>query len=267
MYVIPRTLPAALAVLTLASGCGDGASDRADDGLGCGDDTVLVDGQCVPVGSTGDETSSDGGSATTDVTSTASITGEDSSSDGGTVDLDSGGGEDSSSTGAPPTMIDLHDVIFHDNPENVADWPITTTITRLEFREGGAYVEFSKKDGDGRWPDIVPPGWEGPLQYTLGLVELIDGQWHGSAAMQYWYGLDVQGGNVALDDQIAVNWYYDGRWAEMAGYQPALGETIGVFIVAGNVRGVFDGSQSPVQERSDVVVVPMPDVDGAVHEF
>jgi hypothetical protein len=40
-----------------------------------------------------------------------------------------------------------------------------------------------------------------------------------------------------------------------------------VFIVAGNVRGVLDGSQSPVQERSAVVIVPMPDVDGAVHEF
>jgi hypothetical protein len=164
-------------------------------------------------------------------------------------------------------MIDLHEVVLHDNPPNVADWAVTTAITRLEFREGGVYVEFSKKDGDGRWPDIVPPGWEGPLQYTLGLVELIDGQWHGSAAMQYWYGLDVQGGNVAVDDQIAVNWYYDGRWGEMAGYQPALGETIGVFIVAGNLRGVLDGSQSPVQERSEIVVVPFPGPEGAVHEF
>lgn len=265
MHLLPRAVPAALAVFALASGCGDDPSGGADDGLVCADGTVLVGGACLPVGSTGDDSSSAGDDATTGVTATTSITGEESGTDD-TLDPDSAG-EESSSTGAAPTMIDLYDVIIHDNPENVADWPITTMITSLEFREGGAYVEFSKKDGDGRWPDIVPPGWDGPLQYTLGLVELIDGQWHGSAAMQYWYGLDVQGGNVALDNQVAVNWYYDGRWGEMAGYQPALGETIGVFIVAGNVRGVLDGSQSPVQERSDVVVVPMPGVDGAVHDF
>ena len=47
----------------------------------------------------------------------------------------------------------------------------------------------------------------------------------------------------------------------------ATGETIGVFVIAGNVRGVLDGSQSPVLERSDVVVVPMPGVEGASHSF
>lgn len=217
-------------------------------------------------------TSADDAGSTASPSSTATSSAEESGGDDSTGPLDGTGLLDSTgddgTTGAPPvTAIDLHDAILHDNPANVADWPITTTITRLEFREGGAYVEFSKKDGDGRWPDIVPPGWEGPLQYTLGLVERIDGQWHGSAAMQYWYGLDVQGGNVAVDDQIAVNWYYDGRWGEMAGYQPALGETVGVFIVAGNTRGVLDGSQSPVQERSDVVVVPFPGPEGAVHDF
>ncbi len=159
------------------------------------------------------------------------------------------------------------EAIIQDNPPDVASWPVTTTITQLDYRDDGVHVVFSKQDGPDRWPDIVPPGWDGPLQYTLGLVELIDGQWHASAAMQYWYGLEAQGGNVALDDQIAVNWYYDGRWGEMAGYQPAQGETIGVFVVAGNVRGVLDGSQSPVQERSNVVVVPMPGVEGASHSF
>ncbi|HET6582761.1 MAG TPA: hypothetical protein VFG69_04925, partial [Nannocystaceae bacterium] len=245
MPMIARALPASvLFALALASACAD-SSGRDDDDAMCPSGTVLVGSECVGV--TGvDDGDSDGGGSTDDSAS-ASIggsasSGDDDGDEGTTGALDTT--SDDGSTGAPPvTMIDLHDVIIHDNPTNVADWPIATTITRLEFREGGAYVEFSKKDGDGRWPDIVPPGWEGPLQYTLGLVELIDGQWHGSAAMQYWYGLDVQGGNVAVDDQVAVNWYYDARWGEMAGYQPALGETIGVFIVAGNLRGVLDGSQ------------------------
>src|SRR5205814_6062127 len=41
------------------------------------------------------------------------------------------------------------------------------------------------QDGPGRWPDIVPPGWDGPLQYTVGIVMNIGGSWYGSAAIQY----------------------------------------------------------------------------------
>ena len=171
----------------------------------------------------------------------------------------------------PPTELDLHEAILFDNPVNLADWPITTTITAVEFQyQGGdgVHVEFDKLDGPEKWPDVTPPGWDGPLQFTLGMAEYINGQWYASAAIQFWYGLAASGGNVALDNQIAKNWYYDSRWGEMAGYQPATGEIIGIFVVAGNVRGVKDeGSQSPVKERSNVVLVPMPDVNGATYSF
>lgn len=191
---------------------------------------------------------------------------------GGTAPTGEVGGSESATGGAggepaQATELDLNQATIYDNAPGIADWPITTTLTLVEFRQEGVYVEFDKKDGAGRWPDVTPPGWDGPLQYTLGLAELIDGQWVASAAMQYWYGLDTQGGNVALDQQIAVNWYYDARWGELAGRQPATGEIIGVFVVAGNLRGVLDGSQSPVLERSNVVLVPMPGLDGASYAF
>src|SRR6185369_14181662 len=131
---------------------------------------------------------------------------------GGTGTGGSGGASSSSGTGAGPTMLDLHDAILYDNPVNLADWPVTTTITDLEFQYQGAdgvHVEFDKLDGPNRWPDITPPGWDGPLQYTLGMAEYINGQWHCSAAIQFWYGLDASGGNVAFDNQVAKNWYYD----------------------------------------------------------
>jgi hypothetical protein len=176
-----------------------------------------------------------------------------------------------STGGAPPTMLDLHDAILYDNPINMADWPVTTTITDLEFQYMGAdgvHVEFDKKDGPGRWPDITPPGWMGPLEYTLGMAEYINGQWYASAAIQFWNGLDASGGNVALDMQVGKNWYYDSRWGMLEGRQPATGEIIGIFVVAGNARGVKDdGSESPVHERSNVVLVPMPDVNGAKYTF
>jgi hypothetical protein len=184
-----------------------------------------------------------------------------------------------------PTTLDLHNATIYDNPANLADWPVTTLITDVEFQymgQDGVHVEFSKRDGAGSWPDVTPPGWTGPLEYTLGFAEYIDGQWYASAAMEFWRGLPASGGNVAADVptgmqctsfgkgsscQIAKNWYYDGRWGKLAGYQPATGETIGVFVVAGNLRGVTDGSQSPVQERSNVVLVPMPDIKGAKYTF
>jgi hypothetical protein len=45
--------------------------------------------------------------------------------------------------------------------------------------------------------------------------------------------------------------------------QPAVGERVGFFVVAGNVRGVDDVIS--VRERSNVVVVPFPDAQGAVY--
>lgn len=169
-----------------------------------------------------------------------------------------------------PTEIDLHLATLYDNPPGLADWPVTTALTEVDFTNDGVHLEFSKKDGPDRWPDIIPPGWGGPLQYTLGMAECIAGQWHASAAVEFWYGLEASGGNIALDDQVAKNWYYDaGRWGALAGRQPATGETIGIFVVAGNARAVHadDPLQSPVMERSNVVLVPMPDVGGANHVF
>jgi hypothetical protein len=183
------------------------------------------------------------------------------------------GGTGASGSGCPETgELDLHLATVYDNPTGLADWPIGTTITDLEFQYNGAdgvHVEFDKRDGPNSWPDVTPPGWDGPLEYTLGMAECIDGQWYASAAIQFWRGLDAWGGNVALNDQIAANWYYEPAWwGELAGRQPATGEIIGMFVVAGNARHVTDeGSQSPVKERSNVVLVPMPDVSGAVYTF
>jgi hypothetical protein len=51
----------------------------------------------------------------------------------------------------------------------------------------------------------------------------------------------------------------------MTFHQPEPGETIGFFVVAGDVRG-FNSNQK-YQERSNVVLVPMPDSGGATYTF
>jgi hypothetical protein len=164
-------------------------------------------------------------------------------------------------------MLDLHQVTVYNNPADVANWPVTTMITKLDIKPSGVHLVFSKQDGPGRWPDIIPPGWDGPLQYTVGIVMNIGGKWYGSAAIQYWYGLYESGGNIAEPGQIPKNWYYDGRWGNLQGYQPKPGELIGFFVVAGNVRGVEDGSQSPQKERSNIVLVRLPSPAGGTYTF
>jgi hypothetical protein len=165
----------------------------------------------------------------------------------------------------PGDAIDLHGATILNSPRDIANWPITTTIDRLDVNSGGFRVEFSKKDGGGRWPDVTPPGWDGPLQYTLGMVLNIGGRWYASAAIEFWYGLDRSGG---APSQVTTNWFYDPiRWNPMTYHQPAVGEQVGFYVCEGDCRNNLDGSLSPLRERSNVVVVPYPSDGGAAYSF
>ena len=84
-------------------------------------------------------------------------------------------------------------------------------------------------------------------------------------AIQFWLGRDLEAG--AAPSSIPSTWYYDGRWAPMNGYLPAQGETVGVFVVAGNVRNVHDGSQLATHERSNIVLVPFDRGNGSLFTF
>ena len=58
----------------------------------------------------------------------------------------------------------------------------------------GAHVVFDKQSS---WPEVVPPGWAGGMQYTLWIVLNINGQWHASGCIEYWRGLYENGGPVS----------------------------------------------------------------------
>jgi hypothetical protein len=53
----------------------------------------------------------------------------------------------------------------------------------------------------------------------------------------------------------------------MTYHQPAVGEMIGFLVCAGDCRNRTDTSGSPVRERSNVVLVPMPNDGGASYAF
>jgi hypothetical protein len=124
----------------------------------------------------------------------------------------------------------------------------------------GVNLEFTTKQS---WPDVVPPGFGGPLQYTVWAVVNIGGQWYTSGFIQMWRGRSSTGAPILSD--FARNWAYDSRWGPMAGYQPHVGEQMGFFVSAGNARGT--GNVSSVRERSNVVVVALPAGDSGVFTF
>lgn len=158
--------------------------------------------------------------------------------------------------GAAADQINVSAASIYNSPTDLATWTVSTAITSVDIGGGGISVQFSKKDGPGRWPDVVPPGWSGPLEYTLGMCLNISGQWDCSAVVQAWNGADPLGGPPS---QIGQNWFYDPlRWGPMTGHQPAPGETIGIFVCEGDCRNNTRGDSSPLRERSNVVLVRFP---------
>jgi hypothetical protein len=154
--------------------------------------------------------------------------------------------------------------ILH-SPAGIAHFAITTKIESIDISQDGIVLEFDKKDGPGRWPDVLPPGWDGGIQYSIGMVLKIDGKFFASAPIEMWNGRGPAG---APPQDWALEWFYDpNRWAPMTFHQPAVGEQVGMFVVAGDTRGEFNQDLSPVKERSNVVFFPMPSFNGAFFRF
>lgn len=161
----------------------------------------------------------------------------------------------------PADDLDLGTVTILNSP-NVASWPATAKLTLLDLQSNGAHVEFTRGDGADRWPDYWPPGWTGPLQYTLWIFENLNGQWYASGGIEFWYGCDRNGGPPS---GLGTNWFYDpNRWGPLANRQPAVGEQVGFMISAGDAR---NNGGTLIQERSNIVLVPFPDDTGATFNY
>jgi hypothetical protein len=156
-------------------------------------------------------------------------------------------------------QIDMHTVIVRGPAGDVANWPVTTQIRVLDFNFGGVFVDFSAKNS---WPEVTPPGWDGGIAYTLWMVVKVNGQWITAGGVEYWHGLERQGGPPS---RFASNWYYSPQvWGELASHQPAVGEQVGFFVTAGDQRAK---DVRIVTERSNVVLVPFPSDGGGYYPF
>jgi hypothetical protein len=144
-----------------------------------------------------------------------------------------------------------------DSPPDAAVWPETAHITSIEFTGFSMRVDFDRRDGPGRWPDQVPPGFAGPLQYTLGMCRNIDGGWNCATIVQFWYGRSLD--DTAEPSRFWREWWYDAaRWGPLALKRPEEGENVGVFVLSGDARGrTWTRATCPgVCERSNVAFVP-----------
>jgi len=154
------------------------------------------------------------------------------------------------------TTFDLNNAIMMDSPPDFAKWDETTKISSVQFSDFSFNVDFDRREGPNRWIDQdFGDGGGGTLQYTLGMCLNVGGQWYCSAVVQFWFERDLEASTPPA--YVARNWFYDARWGPMQGHQPADGETVGLFVGAGNLRGAkFTLIDCPqVCERSNVQLV------------
>lgn len=173
---------------------------------------------------------------------------------------------------AQTDAIDLHTASIANSPKDVADWPITVAITRVEMSTGMGF-QFDAAIPDS-W-DYHVPGWgagvgcpnDGCLLYTVWPVFRINGQLATSGIVQMWKYRDGTGAfeTATWHTEFPKNWAYDSRWGGLAGYQPNPGELIGFFLTAGDARG--PGGVTSRRERTNVVAFSLPAGDHGVFTF
>jgi len=161
--------------------------------------------------------------------------------------------------------FDMRQAQIFDNPPDVGSWPETAKITSVNFTGFSFQVEFDKRTSPDRWPDT--PFGSGDLQYTLGLCGNRNGTWMCSAVVQFWFGRDLDASAPPHD--VGLEWFYDARWGGLLGYQPQDGETVGLWVGAGNLRdGSYTAASCPrVCERSNVAFVTWHNFDPALFTF
>jgi len=150
------------------------------------------------------------------------------------------------------------------SPHDFATWGETAKVTSVVFTGDAFLVDFDRRTGPNRWPDV--PFGSGSLEYTLGMCLNINNHWYCSAPVQFWYGRELSASG--RPSEVSFQWFYDpARWGPMTGYQPRDGELVGLFACAGNCRNNDAGDRSYVKERTNLALVPWSNHGTASYTF
>ncbi len=165
-------------------------------------------------------------------------------------------------------QFDLHTAQIVDAPADIADWPITHSITAMAMRptgdpkEGLSFVFEPALPETWKWfsnPQVPTDNY----QYTVWAGAVVGGVPVLSAFIQMW-GPSTDGparpstGAPILTD-FHKNWAYDPRWGALFQYSPKPGDQMAFMVSAGNARD--QRGPTSVKERSQVVVVTLPGDD------
>lgn len=167
-----------------------------------------------------------------------------------------------------PDQVNIADLHVVNSPADVANWPITRQIQRLEMAPAKGFVfTFDQPLPENwKWPSN-PANPEDNWQYTVWVAVQRGAVPVASGIVQMWQNRENTGAFElpTFRDDFGKNWCYDGRWGQLQGYRPEPGSLMGFFVSAGNARG--EGGVTSVRERSNIVVVTLPGNDRAVWHF
>jgi hypothetical protein len=147
-------------------------------------------------------------------------------------------------------------------PTDVASWTVSTNIQHIEF-SSSAGLAFTFP-ANSYWPDYTPPGWSGPLQYTVWACYQSGGAWTCGGFIQMWRDRGYTG--APLPSNYIYWWGNQGGVTAgiFGGYVPHAGDTMAFFVTAGNERA---DTQTNTRERSNVVLVTLPSGDSGSFSY
>lgn len=166
--------------------------------------------------------------------------------------------------------VDLSTCTIHNSPPDIASWPATHAIVRVELKNdtaaanerGFAFVFDPPLPDAWKWPSN-PAAPSENFQYTVWIVLRVDNAWHAAGFIQMWQGRPATGAPL---EEHWDDWAYDiSRWGGMVNMKPQPGTVVGLFVSAGNARG--RDTVSSVRERSNVVAITLPPNDQGVFTF
>jgi len=156
----------------------------------------------------------------------------------------------------PPTSGDAINlsaaIVASGDCPSVAHLPILASMATISLIENdqGFAMNFNGRD---TWPGVIPPGWEGAINHTLWIAELIKGTWYVLPIKEALHDYCTLG-PILNPGQIPDNLTYYAQ-SPMNGYQPRPYEQIGFFATTGDTRRM--NLQPPTGAgRTNVVLVP-----------
>lgn len=168
----------------------------------------------------------------------------------------------------PPVNPPAANLVVYNSPTDILSWSETVKIKSLAMsRSAGFTFTFDRALPENwKWRSN-PDNPDENYQYTVWPAVFIDGVWYTSGIVQMWQNRANTGEfeTASWNTEWRKNWCYDTRWGRMFDYSPHPGNRMAFLVSAGNARGV--AGISSVKERSDIVVIELPNDDSGSWSF